>query len=100
GACRVSFARKRTRSWPALGRSSRASTRRARGRADRCCEASGQIVERIHVRQLTWINQAHEWIADAGATLGFIEQTIASMQNRFFQGAFDDATVQRRTSNA
>ncbi len=39
GARGVSWLRKRTQSWPASGRSSRASIRRARGRADRRCEA-------------------------------------------------------------
>src|SRR5438128_991317 len=43
----------------------------------------GQIVEWIDVRKLTRVDQTHEQIADASTTLGFIEQGISAMQNRF-----------------
>jgi len=36
----------------------------------------GQIVEAIHVRQLTTIDQAHEQVANASTTLGFVEEII------------------------
>jgi len=59
-----------------------------------------QIIERVDVRKLTCVDQAHEQIADTSATLGFIEETIISMQNPFFQSALDDAAVEWSAGNA
>src|SRR5712692_10414047 len=54
----------------------------------------GQIVEWIGARKLTRVDQTHEQIANASTTLGFIEQRISAMQNRFFQGPLDNGAVE------
>ena len=60
----------------------------------------GEIHERIDVGKLTRVDQAHEQIADASATLGFIEQRISAMQNGFLQGALHNGAVERGAGNA
>src|SRR5438552_666450 len=59
-----------------------------------------QVVEGIHARQLTRVDQAHEQIADASAASGFIEQRIPAVQNRFLQCAFNNAAIERGARNA
>jgi len=55
----------------------------------------GEVIERIGVVQFAAVDQTHEQIAHLGAVLGFIEQTILSMQNSFFQRPLDEVRVQR-----
>ena len=60
----------------------------------------GQIVEWIGVRKLTRVDQTHEQIADASTTLGFIEQRIPAMQDRFFQSTLNNGAVERSAWHA
>jgi len=43
----------------------------------------GQIVEGIHLRELTRVDQTHIQIADASTALGFVEETISAAMETF-----------------
>ena len=44
-----------------------------------------QVIEGVDLPQIAGMDQAHEHIADEGAMLGFVEQTIFSVENRLLQ---------------
>ena len=91
---------RRARHQPEFHRSSRHPLHGLAGEAVDVSMQGSQIIERVDVRKLTCVDQAHEQIADTSATLGFIEETIISMQNPFFQSALDDAAVEWSAGNA
>jgi len=44
-----------------------------------------QVIEGVDLPQVAGVDQTHEHIADEGAMLGFVEQTIFSVENRLLQ---------------
>ena len=50
--------------------------------------------------QVAGVDQAHEHIADKGAVLSLIEESIFAIQNGLFQHLFTDIIVQGRTRHA
>jgi hypothetical protein len=43
-----------------------------------------QIFQRVGTDQLARMDQAHEHVADLGAVLGFLEERIFPLEERFF----------------
>ena len=53
----------------------------------------GQVVERIPARQFRGVDQAHEQVGYLGATLGFEEERVLSIENSFLEGSFTNRVI-------
>lgn len=59
-----------------------------------------QVIEGIDAPQVAGVDQAHEHIANERAMLGFVEQTIFSMEDSLFQGLLTEVVVQGRSRDS
>ena len=47
-----------------------------------------QVIERVEFPQVAGVDQAHVHIADKGAMLGFVEESIFPVEDSLFQNPF------------
>ena len=58
----------------------------------------GQILKGIGLTKLAGVNQAHEQVSNMGTVLGFVEERVLAVQNRFLQGSFANIIIKWRSS--
>jgi hypothetical protein len=71
-----------------------------RGHLARVAVQLGEVLEGVRPAQLARGDQAHKHIAYVGAVRSFVEEGIAPVTDRLFQGLFANVIVQRSPGHA